>query len=303
MGLFDNIRARRAARRAEKGREVFAQNALFDNTMSSLYGKDWRGNAQINNDRMRQQFAANKNLFLQEAAKRAEANRPEPTSPNVPLPGQAVTQRLDDAATIDNAPSPVMGNINAEIQRFGQKAAKVASDRKWWLNEANSRLANLSKELGYDLGKVDSIDDVTAIQKYLGVATDGKFGKNTYQAMRDMYNNGGFGHVGKPYTHEIDRGGGQVRETSVDPRTLPLDISGAFKSHSAYKALSPDEIKSKGGVRRGRWNYEMNNYRYYAPEYAGFGQGYYYYNNQRIQPNEVPEDVRRVFNDMSLYDK
>lgn len=209
MGLFDNIRARRAARRAEKGREVFAQNALFDNTMSSLYGKDWRGNAQINNDRMRQQFAANKNLFLQEAAKRAEANRPEPTSPNVPLPGQAVTQRLDDAATIDNAPSPVMGNINTGVQRFGQKAAKVARDRKWWLNEANSRLANLSKELGYDLGKVDSIDDVTAIQKYLGVAADGKFGKNTYQAMRDMYNNGGFGHVGKPYTHETDSGGGK----------------------------------------------------------------------------------------------
>lgn len=80
-------------------------------------------------------------------------------------------------------------------------------------------------------------------------------------------------------------------------------MSGAFKSQSTYKALSPDEIKSKGGVRRGRWNYEMNNYRYYAPEYAGFGQGYYYYNNQRIQPSEVPEDVRRVFNDMSLYDK
>lgn len=302
MGLFDNIRARRAARRAEKGREVFAQNALFDNTMSSLYGKGWRGNAQINNDRMRQQFAANKKLFLQEAAKRAEANRPEPNSPNVPLPGQAVAQRLDDAATIDNAPSPVMDNINAGIQRFGQKAAKVAKNRKRWLNEANSRLANLSKELGYDLGKVDSIDDVTAIQKYLGVAADGKFGKNTYQAMRDMYNNGGFGHVEKPYTHEVDSGG-QVREASVDPRILPLDISGAFKSQSAYKALSPDEIKSKGGVRRGRWNYEMNNYRYYAPEYAGFGQGYYYHDNQRIQPNEVPEDVRRVFNDMSLYDK
>lgn len=303
MGLFDNIRTRRAARRAEKGREVFAQNALFDNTMSSLYGKNWRGNAQINNDRMRQQFAVNKNLFLQEAAKRAEANRPEPTSPNVPLPGQAVTQRLDDAATIDNTPSPVMGNINAGVQRFGQKAAKVASSRNQWLNEANRRLANLSKELGYNLGKVDSIDDVTAIQKYLGVAADGKFGNNTYQAMRDMYNNGGFGHVVKPYTHEIDSGEGQVRETSVDPRMLPLDISGAFKSQSAYKALSPGEIKSKGGVRRGRWNYEMNNYRYYAPEYAGFGQGYYYYNNQRIQPNEVPEDVRRVFNDMSLYDK
>lgn len=302
MGLFDKIRARRAARRAEKGREVFAQNALFDNTMSSLYGKDWRGNPQINNDRMRQQFAANKKLFLQEAAKRAEANRPEPTSPNVPLPGQAITQRLDDAATIDNAPSPVMGNINAGVQRFGQKAAKVASDRRW-LNEANNRLANLSKELGYDFGEVDSIDDVTAIQKYLGVAADGKFGNNTYQAIRNMYNNGEFGHVGKPYTHEIDSRGGQVRETSVDPRTLPLDISEALKSQSTYKALSPDEIKSKGGVRRGRWNYEMNNYRYYAPVYAGFGQGYYYHNNQRIQPSEVPEDVRRVFNDMSLYDK
>ena len=303
MGLFDNIRARRAARRAEKGREVFAQNALFDNTMSSLYGKDWRGNAQINNDRMREQFAANKALFLHEAAKRAEANRPEPTSPNVPLPGQAVTQKLDDMATIQSAPSPIMGNINAGVQRFGQQAAKAKSNRNWWLNEANSRLAKLSKELGYDFGKVDSVNDVTAIQKYLGVAADGKFGNNTYQAMRNAYNNGAFGHIGKPYTHEIDNVGGQVYETSIDPRMLPLDISAAINSQKTYKALSPDEIKNKGGVRRGRWNYEMNNYRYYAPEYAGFGQGYYYYNNQRIQPSEVPEDVRRVFNDMSLYDK
>lgn len=190
MGLFDNIRARRAARRAEKGREVFAQNALFDNTMSSLYGKDWRGNAQINNDKMREQFAANKSLFLQEAAKRAEANRPEPTSPNIPMPEQSVTQRLDDAALVDNSQSPVIGNINAGVQRFTRQATKAASDKRW--------LANISKELGYNFGKLDSIDDVSAIQRYLGVAVDGKFGQNTEEAFRNAYRNGDFGYTGSP---------------------------------------------------------------------------------------------------------
>lgn len=197
MGLFDNIRARRAARRAEKGREVFAKNALFDNTMSSLYGKDWRSNAQINNDRMREQFAANKNLFLQEAAKRIEANRPEPTSPNIPLPGQAVAQKLDDMGIRENEPSPIMGNINAGVQRFTRQATETASNRRW-LNEANRRLANMSKELGYDFGKLDSIDDVSAIQRYLGVTADGKFGQNTEQAFRNAYRNGEFGYTGSP---------------------------------------------------------------------------------------------------------
>ena len=195
MGLFDNIRARRAARRAEKGREVFTQNALFDNTMSSLYGKDWRGNAQINNDKMREQFAANKSLFLQEAAKRAEANHPEPTSPNIPMPEQSVTQRLDDAALVDNAQSPVIDNINAGVQRFTKQATKDASNRNWWLNEANRRLANISKELGYDFGKLDSIDDVSAIQRLLGVAVDGKFGRNTEEAFRNAYRSRGSGYT------------------------------------------------------------------------------------------------------------
>lgn len=194
MGLFDNIRARRA----EKGREVFAQNALFDNTMSSLYGKDWRSNAQINNDRMREQFAANKNLFLQEAAKRIEANRPEPTSPNIPIPGQAVTQRLDDIGIRENKPSPVMDNINTGVQRFTKQAIARTANNKWWLNEANRRLANISKELGYDFGKLDSIDDVSAIQRYLGVTADGKFGQNTEQAFRNAYRNGEFGYTGSP---------------------------------------------------------------------------------------------------------
>lgn len=194
MGLFDNIRARRA----EKGREVFAQNALFDNTMSSLYGKDWRSNAQINNDRMREQFAANKNLFLQEAAKRIEANRPEPTSPNIPIPRQAVTQRLDDIGIRENKPSPVMDNINTGVQRFTKQAIARTANNKWWLNEANRRLANISKELGYDFGKLDSIDDVSAIQRYLGVTADGKFGQNTEQAFRNAYRNGEFGYTGSP---------------------------------------------------------------------------------------------------------
>lgn len=235
MGLFDNIRARRAARRAEKGREVFAQNALFDNTMSSLYGKNWRDNAQINNDRMRQQFAANKKLFLQEAAKRAEANRPEPTSPNIPLPGQAVAQRLDDAATIDNAPSPVMGNINAGVQRFGQKAAKVASDRRW-LNEANNRLANLSKELGYNFGKLDSIDDVSAIQRYLGVTADGKFGRNTEQAFRNAYRNGEFGYTGSPEGDTVPT----EAEFFSPLRSSPWTASYRQQTQSSY-ASYPDQ--------------------------------------------------------------
>lgn len=195
MGLFDNIRARRAARRAEKGREVFAQNALFDNTMSNLYGKDWRGNAQINNDRMREQFAANKSLFFQEAAKRIEANRPEPTSPNIPMPEQAVAQRLNDAALADNAQSPVIGNINAGVQRFARQTTKDANNRRW-LSEANRRLANMSNELGYNFGKLDSIDDVSAIQRYLGISVDGKFGQKTEQAFRNAYRNGEFDHVG-----------------------------------------------------------------------------------------------------------
>lgn len=219
MGLFDNIRARRAARRAEKGREVFAQNALFDNTMSSLYGKDWRSNAQINNDRMREQFAANKNLFLQEAAKRIEANRPEPTSPNVPIPGQAVTQRLDDIGIRENEPSPVMGNINAGVQRFNRQAVKSASDRRW-LNEANNRLANLSKSLGYDFGKLNSIDDVIAMQKYIGVTADGKFGQRTYDALRSAYDRGLFGHTGVSNGYE-DNGEGFDYGSSIDT-SIPM---------------------------------------------------------------------------------
>lgn len=305
MSLREKIRARRERRRIEKGREVFQQNAMFDNAMSSLYGKDWRGNKRINNDDMRKQFAANKDLFMQQARQRLKDNNKPSTDPGIQLPGtvQAQTMALDDMATRSAAPSPVMGNINAGVQRFSQQATKAKNNRNWWLNEANRMLAKLSKELGYDFGKADSIDDVIFVQKHLGVAADGKFGDNTYQAMRDAYNNGVFGPVRKPYTHEDENRGGQVYETSIDPRMLPLDISAAIDSQNTYKALSPDEIKSKGGARRGRWNYEMNNYRYYAPKYAGFGQGYYYYNNQRIQPNEVPEDVRRVFNDMSLYDK
>ena len=235
MGLFDNIRARRAARRAEKGREVFAQNALFDNTMSSLYGKDWRGNAQINNDRMREQFAANKSLFLQEATKRLEANRPEPTSPNIPMPEQSVTQRLDDAALVDNAQSPVIGNINAGVQRFTRQATKAASDKRW-LNEANRRLANISKELGYDFGKLDSINDVSAIQRYLGISADGKFGQNTEEAFRNAYRNGDFGYTGSPE--------GNTVPTEVDffssLRSSPWATSYRQQTQSPY-ASYPDQ--------------------------------------------------------------
>lgn len=235
MGLFDNIRARRAARRAEKGREVFAQNALFDNTMSSLYGKDWRSNAQINNDRMREQFAANKNLFLQEATKRIEANRPEPTSPNVPIPGQAVTQRLDDIGIRENEPSPVIGNINAGVQRFNRQAIKSASDKRW-LNEANRRLANISKELGYNFGKLDSIDDVSAIQRYLGVTADGKFGQNTEQAFRNAYRNGDFGYTGLPEGNT----GPTEAEFFSSLRSSPWTTSYRQQTQSPY-ASYPDQ--------------------------------------------------------------
>lgn len=220
MSLIDRIRARRERRRIEKGREVFQQNALFDNVMSSLYGSDWRGNERINNDDMRRQFAANKDLFMQQARQRPKDNNKPSTDPDIQIPStdpgiqlpgtvQAQKMTLDDMATQLAAPSPVMGNINAGVQRFSQQATKAKNNRNRWLNEANNRLAKLSKELGYNFGKVDSVDDVAAIQKYLGVSADGKFGNNTYQAMRNAYNNGAFGHVGKPYTHEIEDGGGK----------------------------------------------------------------------------------------------
>lgn len=200
MSLRDRIRARRERRRIEKGREVFQQNALFDNVMSSLYGKDWRGNERINNDDMRRQFAANKELFIQQARQRPNNNNKPPTDPGIQLPGtvQAQTTALDDMATQSAAPSPVMGNIqrgtadfarNAATQRFMRENHGFRSQQNinHWLNVANNTIPYYYHGPVGGMPKFSSIEDVINFQKKLGVKADGKMGNATIEAMRRFY--------------------------------------------------------------------------------------------------------------------
>ena len=207
MSLRDRIRARRERRRIEKGREVFQQNAMFDNAMSSLYGKDWRGNERINNDAMRKQFAANKDLFMQQARQRLKDNNKPSTDPGIQLPGtvQAQSMALDDMATRSAAPSPVMNNIqrgtadfarNAATQRFMRKNHGFHSQQNinHWLNVANDLIPQYYHGPVGGMPKFSSIEDVINFQKKLGVKADGKMGNATIEAMRKFYegnSNGG----------------------------------------------------------------------------------------------------------------
>ena len=227
MSLRDRIRARRERRRIEKGREVFQQNALFDNVMSSLYGSDWRGNERINNDDMRKQFAANKELFIQQARRRPNNNNKPSTDPGIQLPGtvQAQTAVLDDIATQSTAPSPVMGNIqrgtadfakNAATQRFMRENHGFRSQQNinHWLNVANNLIPQYYKGPANGMPKFSSIEDVINFQKKLGVKADGKMGNATIEAMRKFYEdnpNGG----SKPQRFFLHNFSADIPEISV----------------------------------------------------------------------------------------
>ena len=256
MSLRDRIRARRERRRIEKGREVFQQNAMFDNAMSSLYGKDWRGNERINNDAMRKQFVANKDLFMQQARQRLKDNNKPSTDPGIQLPGtvQAQTMALDDMATRSAAPSPVMNNIrrgtadfakNAATQRFMRENHGFRSQQNidHWLNVANDLIPQYYHGPVGGMPKFSSIQDVINFQKKLGVKADGKMGNATIEAMRRFYD-------GNP------NGGSKPRQFFVSVNAPEIDAKYGFNSLRQIKpgtnssSLSDLPYEEGGGPTR-----------------------------------------------------